>query len=53
MDERKDILSQIAKDERESSYRNQIVEMIKGIENLGTLQYIHRFLELFLGKWGG
>lgn len=52
MDERKDILSQITKDEHGSSYRDKIVEMINSIENLGTLQYLYRFLELFLGKWG-
>lgn len=33
-------------------YREKIVEMVNNIENLGTLQYLHRFLELFLEKWG-
>lgn len=33
-------------------YRKKIVEMVESIDNLGTLQYLHRFLELFLEKWG-
>lgn len=33
-------------------YREKIVEMIDSIDNLGTLQYLHRFLELFMEKWG-
>lgn len=33
-------------------YREKIVEMVESIDNLGTLQYLHRFLELFLEKWG-
>lgn len=34
------------------NYKEKIVEMIDSIDNLGTLQYLHRFLELFLEKWG-
>lgn len=33
-------------------YREKIVEMINNVKDLGTLQYLHRFLELFLEKWG-
>lgn len=33
-------------------YREKILEMIESIDNLGTLQYLHRFLELFMEKWG-
>jgi len=36
----------------EKWYREKIVEMVESIDNLGTLQYLHRFLELFLEKWG-
>lgn len=33
-------------------YRKEIIEMIESIENIGTLEYLQRFLELFLEKWG-
>lgn len=33
-------------------YKEKIVEMINNVEDLGTLQYLHRFLELFLEEWG-
>ena len=32
--------------------RENIIRMINGIQNRGTLEYLHRFLELFLEKWG-
>lgn len=48
MDIRKDNLMQMTKE----SYREKIVEMIGQIEDIGTLQYLHRFIELFLEKWG-
>lgn len=33
-------------------YREKIVEMINQVEDLGTLKYLNRFLELFLEEWG-
>ena len=33
-------------------YKDKIVEMVEKIEKVGTLQYLHRFIELFLEKWG-
>lgn len=33
-------------------YKKGIIEMISNIDNEGTLQYLHRFIELFLEKWG-
>lgn len=33
-------------------YKGKIIEMIEKIEKVGTLEYLHRFLELFLEKWG-
>lgn len=44
MDERKDILSQIAKDECESSYRDKIVKLIELIEDEWILKTIHNFI---------
>ena len=35
-----------------NAHKKAIVDMINGINNLGTLEYLHRFLELFLEKWG-
>lgn len=39
------------KDEKEI-YRKKIMEMIGKIESKGTLEYLHRFIELFLKEWG-
>lgn len=33
-------------------YRKGLIEMISRIESIGTLEYLHRFIELFLEKWG-
>ena len=33
-------------------YKKHIIKMINGIENLGTLEYLDRFIELFIKKWG-
>lgn len=33
-------------------YKDKIIEMVNKIEKVGTLEYLHRFLELFLEKWG-
>lgn len=33
-------------------YKRRIIEMVEGIENAGTLEYLHTFLKLFLEKWG-
>ena len=32
--------------------REKIIEIVRQIENLGTLQYLYKFLELFFEKWG-
>lgn len=32
--------------------RGNIIRMIKGIQNAGVLEYLNRFIELFLEKWG-
>lgn len=33
-------------------YKEAIIHMINGIENAGTLEYLHTFIKLFLEKWG-
>lgn len=33
-------------------YRENIIRMINGIEKHGILEYLNRFIELFLEKWG-
>lgn len=35
-----------------ADYREKIIDMVSQIDNLGTLEYIHKFIELFLEKWG-
>lgn len=50
MDERKDILSQIAKDECESSYRDKIVGMIAEIKDEWFLKRIYISLRDYIGK---
>lgn len=52
MGKRKDNLLQMTKEEYMDSLREKIAEMIWKIKDVGTLQYLHRFLELFLEKWG-
>lgn len=32
-------------------YKENIIRMISNIQNLGTLEYLNRFIELFLEKW--
>ncbi len=34
------------------NYKENIIRMISGIQNRGTLEYLNRFIELFLEKWG-
>ncbi len=34
------------------NYKKRIIDRISSIEDLGILQYLDRFLELFLEKWG-
>lgn len=34
------------------TYREQIIEMVKKIDNAGTLEYLHTFIKLFLERWG-
>jgi hypothetical protein len=33
-------------------YRAELIEMIKHIQNNGTLEYLYTFIKLFLEKWG-
>ena len=33
-------------------YRQRIIEMVKKIDNAGTLEYLHTFIKLFLERWG-
>lgn len=33
-------------------YRERIIEMVKKIDNAGTLEYLHTFIKLFLERWG-
>lgn len=33
-------------------YKENIIRMISNIQNRGTLEYLNRFIELFLEKWG-
>lgn len=33
-------------------YKKHIIEMINSIEKLSVLEYLDRFIELFLEKWG-
>lgn len=33
-------------------YKEKIIEMIQGINNVGTLEYLETFIRLFLKKWG-
>lgn len=40
------------KEQQSEFYRQGLIEMISKIENKGTLEYLHRFIELFLEKWG-
>ncbi len=34
------------------NYKENIIRMISDIQNVGTLEYLNRFIELFLEKWG-
>lgn len=34
------------------NYKENIIRMINSIQNQGTLEYLNRFIELFLEKWG-
>lgn len=36
----------------ELDYKSEIIQMIRDIENAGTLEYLHMFIKLFLEKWG-
>ena len=33
-------------------YKKNLIRMINSIQNQGTLEYLNRFIELFLEKWG-
>lgn len=34
------------------NYKKQIIKMVEGIDNQRVLEYLHRFIELFLERWG-
>ena len=34
-------------------HKKNIIDRINSIQDLGVLEYLDRFLELFVGKWGG
>lgn len=34
-------------------YRERIINRINRVQDMGVLQYLDRFLELFLKEWGG
>lgn len=38
--------------ELKMDYKKGLIKMITEIENEGTLEYLHEFIRLFLGKWG-
>lgn len=42
------------KDEREMQefHKKTIIEMIEKTNHTGALEYLHRFIELYLEKWG-
>lgn len=33
-------------------YGELIIEMIGGVKDQGTLEYLHTFIKLFIEKWG-
>ena len=33
-------------------YKQRIIDRINRVQDLGVLQYLDRFLELFVEKWG-
>lgn len=35
-----------------AAYRGKIIQRINSIQNVGVLEYLNRFLELFIEKWG-
>ena len=37
--------------EREA-YKEKILMMLEEVNDVKTLQYLHRFVKLFLNKWG-
>lgn len=45
------LLEEILVNEKEF-YRERIIEMVKKIDNAGTLEYLHTFIKLFLERWG-
>lgn len=51
MDEREKLL-QASEEAYIDSYRGKIADLVGKIEDVGKLQYIHRFVELFIEKWG-
>lgn len=42
-----------SKDNKEKEfYCKEIIKMVEGIKNLGTLKYLNTFIKLFLKIWG-
>lgn len=33
-------------------YKKEIIDMVQKINKLGTLEYLHTFIRLFLENWG-
>ncbi len=55
MNERKNDITEAASEEYRANtlnYGEMIIEMVERINNQSTLEYLHRFLKLFLEKWG-
>ena len=42
----------IAMNERASAWREKIVELLREVEDVGRLEYLHTFIILFIEKWG-
>lgn len=33
-------------------YKKEMIKMIEGIQDIGTLEYLYTFIKRFLEKWG-
>ena len=40
------------KKEEKEIYIQKITEMLENVKYVGTLEYLHTFIKLFLEKWG-
>lgn len=52
MDEGEKIENKKTNDECIDREQKLIIEMIYKVDNIGTLEYLHTFIKLFLEKWG-